>query len=85
MGDPGIPALSEGTDITPTVRGARLPPSIPWSWSSHPGRHGHCGDVATLQEKTPPRGSWSAMPVVACVAISALHPAYPQPAGPSWI
>ena len=48
MGDPEISALSEGNAITPTMRGARLPLSIPWLWLSYLRRHGHFNDVTIL-------------------------------------
>ena len=68
MGDPRRSALSEGNAITLTMQGARLPLSISRSWLSDPGRHGHCSDVTTQQEKPHPTGYWSATPVVVCVA-----------------
>ena len=68
MGNPEISTLSEGTAITPTVRGARLPLSIPWSWLSRPGRRGYSGDVLLYREDYHLHGYWSAMPIATCRA-----------------
>ena len=67
-GDPEISALLEGAATPPTMRGARLPPPIPWSGLSRPGRRGYSSDVLLYSIRSYLQDYLSATPVAACKA-----------------